>query len=343
MSDAPPRGSAVPFAHAPILLAQTVALARVHGCRRLVDCTVGGAGHSVALLEALPQAKLLALDRDPDAVAVARARLTPFGTRAKVVHAPFSALADALAEAPFAGEGVEHGETGEAHRPDFLLADFGVSSHQLDTPGRGFSFRLDGPLDMRMDPSRGQSAAELIAESTPEALADLIYRFGEERQSRRIARALCAAAPKTTLRAAEVVRGQLPRPRPGTRRIDPATRTFQALRVAVNDELGEIEALLAAVPAVLADGGVAAALSFHSLEDRLLKHALRAFAYPCVCPPQLPLCACGRRATMRLEAAAGVLPDADEVAANPRARSARLRWAVRLPRTLDAPADGPVR
>ena len=315
-----PDDAPLAFSHAPILRDEVVRLAREHGCVRLVDCTVGGAGHSAALLEALPNAQLLALDRDPSAVATARARLAAFGARAQVVHATFSQLGAALSQAPYAGPA------------DFVLADFGVSSHQLDTPGRGFSFRFDGPLDMRMDPGRGESAAELIARSTPEDLADIIYRFGEERQSRRIARALCAAAPKTTLQAAQVVRGQLPRPRPGARRIDPATRTFQALRVAVNDELGEIESLLAALPDVLADGGVAAALSFHSLEDRLLKHALRSFAHPCTCPPQLPVCACGRQPSMRLGSAQGVLAGADEVAHNPRARSARLRWAQRLAR-----------
>lgn len=327
-----PNDAPLAFSHAPILRDEVVRLARVHGCVRLVDCTVGGAGHSAALLEALPNAQLLALDRDPSAIVTAKARLALFGARAQVLHATFSQLGEALAQAPYAG------------LPDFVLADFGVSSHQLDTPGRGFSFRFDGPLDMRMDPSRGESAAELIARITPEELADIIYRFGEERQSRRIARALCAAAPKTTLQAAQVVRGQLPRPRPGARRIDPATRTFQALRVAVNDELGEIEALLAALPDLLADGGLAAALSFHSLEDRLLKHALRSFAHPCTCPPQLPMCACGRRPTLRLGPAQGVLADAEEVTHNPRARSARLRWAQRLARagqTAEAVATDP--
>lgn len=314
------------FAHASILVDAVVALARRFGARRLVDCTVGGAGHSAALLTALPEAQLLALDRDPSAVSVARERLQAFGLRARVVHAPFATLATALAEAPFTGA------------PDFLFADFGVSSHQLDTASRGFSFRADGPLDMRMDPSRGQSAAELIADSPPEALADVIWRFGEERHSRRIARALCAAKPTTTLQAAELVRGQLPRPKPGMRRIDPATRTFQALRVAVNDELGQIERLLSASPEALADGGVFAALSFHSLEDRLVKHALRSAAHPCVCPPGLPMCACGRTPTMRVVDTQGTVPGDDEVAHNPRARSARLRWAVRLPRSNDAGA-----
>lgn len=315
---APP--SAPAFSHAPVMLREIVAIATAQGCRRLVDCTVGGAGHAQALLEALPHASLLALDRDASAVAAARARLARFGARAQVVHAPFSQLAEVVGQAPFAAA------------PDFILADFGVSSHQLDTAARGFSFRGDGPLDMRMDPERGQSAAELIAHSDAAELAELIWRLGEERYSRRIARALVANPPQTTLALADLVRANVPKvyPKP---KIDPATRTFQALRMAVNDELGEIERLLALAPDLLGEGGAMVALSFHSLEDRLVKRAFAAAAHPCSCPPELPVCGCGRTATLRQPQRRAQVPAADEVAQNPRARSTKLRWAVRLGRT----------
>jgi 16S rRNA (cytosine1402-N4)-methyltransferase len=297
------------FEHAPVLLREvreTIAAARP---ALIVDCTAGGAGHSSALLEALPEARLLALDRDPTAVQVASERLARFGSRARVVHAPFSAVPEVLG-----GE-----------RCGALLADLGVSSHQLDEAARGFSFRASGPLDMRMDTSSGESALELLARIDEGELASAIRDLGEERHARRVARAIVAARPiDTTERLANVVRSVVPR---GRDRIDPATRTFQAIRMLVNDELGELERLLAALPDLVADDGVACVISFHSLEDRLVKNAFRELARGCICPPEIAVCVCGRTPLFEVLTKKPIVAADDEVAVNPRARSAKLRVA----------------
>ena len=302
------------FDHLPVLLPEVLALAAPAAPRLIVDCTLGGAGHAQALLEAFPAARLIGLDRDPTARAAAAARLAPFGRRAEVVAACFSSLQAVLAERQLGA-------------PELILADFGVSSPQLDVAARGFSFRADGPLDMRMDPEVGRTAAQVLAELDVDQLRDAIGRLGEERYAGRVARAIVAAQPQTTLALATVVRTALP---PSRERLDPATRTFQALRILVNDELGEIERLLAPLPLPLAVGGRFLAISFHSLEDRAVKHGLRRAAQGCTCPPQLPVCCCHKRPQMRVLTPRAVRPDADAVAANPRARSARLRAAERL-------------
>lgn len=310
------------FVHASVLAAPIVEVAIARGVRRIIDCTLGGAGHAIQLLEACPQAHLIGIDRDETAVAVARERLASFGDRARVIHGAF---AEVLAEGdgPWAEQGA-----------DLLLADFGVSSHQLDTPGRGFSFRADGPLDMRMDPTRGESAAELIARLDADALAQVLFTLGEERYARRVARAVIAAQPRTTAVLADVVRANIPRTKQsamhGKHKIDAATRTFQALRMAVNDELGQIHTLVARLPHVLSAGGAFAGISFHSLEDRAVKQGLAAHLGSCHCPPALPVCACGAKASMRLLSRKPIVADSEEVLHNPRARSAKLRLAERL-------------
>jgi 16S rRNA (cytosine1402-N4)-methyltransferase len=273
-----------------------------------VDVTLGRGGHAQAILEAsAPDGRLIGIDRDPTAIAETAPLLARFGARAQLRHGAFSEL-----RAILAAEGAE--------RVDGLLADLGASSPQLDDPARGFSFRTEGPLDMRMDPTRGETARELISRVSEHELANLIRSFGQERRPRAIARSIKRAeaegrlATTGDLRRA-IVRVTGPRRRGG---IDPATRTFQAIRIAVNDELGQLDALLAAIPEVLADGGVAVVLSFHSLEDRAVKRAFHGD------PRLVP--------TLKKPRVASE----EERAENPRARSAKLRAARRVPRAAAA-------
>lgn len=266
-----------------------------------VDCTVGLGGHARALLEG-GASRLIGLDRDPAAVAAARSALTEFGERAVVVHADYRRL-DAVLD--------EHG----VGKVDGVLADLGVSSMQLDAPGRGFSFRQDDPLDMRMDTTAGPTAAQSLREVDEQTLANLIYEFGEERHSRRIARAIVAArgeAPiETTGQLAAIVRRAIPRK--GYMRIDPATRTFQAIRIWVNRELEGLDAFLGDASRRLAMNGRMVVITFHSLEDRIAKHTLRALA--------------AEGFGLRIRTKRPVAASETEIARNPRARSAKLRAA----------------
>jgi 16S rRNA (cytosine1402-N4)-methyltransferase len=258
---------------------------------------------------------LLGLDRDPEAVARAQERLARFSERAILVQGSFREL-EAVAR--------------KHHFPpaDGVLLDLGVSSYQLASPERGFSFFKVGPLDMRFDPSQGPSAAELVNSLPVEELAEILYRFGEERQSRRIARAIVAARPfQTTQQLADVIVAAVGR-RGG--RIHPATKSFQALRIAVNDELGALKEVLPQAIELLRPGGRLAVISFHSLEDRLVKRYFRRQAQDCICPPELPVCTCKHQATLRLITRRPVRPDEAELTQNRRARSARLRVAERL-------------
>lgn len=301
--------------HEPVLRADVVRylLPKPRPGLRLIDCTVGLGGHSEALLEAAPpDAELLVVDRDPAALAKSRARLAPFGERVRYAQAPFSTLGAVLA-----GIGWD--------RVDGLLADLGVSSMQLDDAARGFSFRSDAPLDMRMDPTRGESAAELVERLGEEDLADLIYDLGEEHRSRRIARAIKRAGrPPTTTGELRAAVHRAVGPQRG-RRHDPATLTFQALRIAVNRELDELDALIDLLPERLAPGARAVFLSYHSLEDRRVKRRFARWRRSCVCPPELPVCRCGGRARAGAVTRRVVTPSEDEIRENPRARSARLR------------------
>ena len=302
------------FHHVPVLRDEVVrALAPADG-EVLVDCTLGGGGHSEALLQAA-NCRVIGLDRDPVAIAAATERLAPFGERFTAVRSAFSDLGrvlDSLGLAEVQG----------------VLADLGVSSPQLDTPERGFSFRLQGPPDMRMDPDIERSAMDIVNDCTEDEIALIVSRYGEERRARRVARAIVAGRPfDSTLALAEVVAKAVGTPRGGSR-IHPATRTFQALRIVVNDELGELERLLPVALERLSPGGRLAIISFHSLEDRIVKRffALEsgrtapkaAYGHP-VTPPRFA----------RLPKPVSSAPDDP----NPRARSARLRFAVRLPWT----------
>jgi len=332
MTDPEPTVPAAP-AHLPVLRDRVVGLLAgdlppdARGV--LVDATLGAGGHAAALLAATPPGvTLVGIDQDPDALELAGERLAPFGDRVVLLHARFDALAERVAPlletaGPLLG----------------VLYDLGVSSMQLDRGERGFSFRADAPLDMRMDTTRGSTAADLVNGSDAAALVRILREYGEEPQARRIAEALVRARPlATTGELARVVRDALPaavRHRSG-RTADPATRTFQALRIAVNAELDTFraslpQALELAPPAAHPGrptglrGGRVAVLAYHSLEDRIAKRAFADAARGCVCPPDLPVCACGREPLARLLTRGAESPGHDEVDRNPRARSARLR------------------
>ena len=243
--------------------------------------------------------------------------LAQFGPAAVVVHGRFSELGSISAQNGFDGA-------------DLILFDFGLSSNQIDDPERGFSFQSEGPLDMRMDPGAGLSAAKLLNESDVREIERIIREFGEERWARRIAQFIVARRPlRTTRDLAQAVEAAIPRGA-WPRDINVATRTFQGLRIAVNDELGEIEAGLRAALLTLKPGGRMATISFHSLEDRLVKSFFNVESKDCICPPQQPVCTCGHRASLRIVTRRPVRPTDEEVATNPRARSARLRVAEKI-------------
>ena len=283
----------------------------------MLDGTLGGGGHAELLLS--EGARVIAVDRDPRAVAAATARLARYGEAFRAVRADFRDARDVLAALGIGGV-------------DGALVDLGVSSPQLDDAGRGFSFREAGPLDMRMA-AEGETLAELLARIDERELERILREYGEERFARPVARAikreLAAGTLLDTARLAEVVAAAIPR-RAWPRRIHPATRTFQALRIAVNDELGALAAWLDSLPSLLNPGGRAGAIAFHSLEDRMVKERFRALTQSCTCPPDLPVCACGARATFAPVTRKALRAADDEVAANPRSRSAKLRVVEKL-------------
>src|SRR5262245_5375305 len=300
--------------HVPVVVGEVVVWLRPRPGARLVDATVGLGGHAAALLAAAPGAALLGIDRDPEALAVARERI---GARSKVLlrQRSYGELPAVLAAIGWDGV-------------DAILLDLGVSSLQLDSPARGFSFQADGPLDMRMDTGLPRAAADLVNTWTEAELAATIARYGEEPRARAIARAIIRARPLATTRElARVVESVLGRGKPG---LHPATRTFQALRIAVNDELGNLEHFLAEGWRLLRPGGRLAVIAYHSLEDRLVKTAMRRWAASCLCPPGIALCSCGWSAKARILTPRPVRPAEVEVVRNPRARRARLRVVERL-------------
>jgi 16S rRNA (cytosine1402-N4)-methyltransferase len=304
-------------AHVPVMVGEAVEWLRPRPGAFLVDATVGLGGHADALLAAAPGTRLLGLDRDPIALERAHERLRPAGDRVVLRHARFAELAPILAGLGLPGA-------------DAVLLDLGVSSLQLDDAARGFSFQTAGPLDMRMDPATTPAAATLLNELPEHELARLLAEYGEEPRARAVARAIVRARPlATTADLAAAVGAVVSRPRPGHH---PATRTFQAIRIAVNDELGELDRFLADGWSVLRPGGRLAVLAYHSLEDRRVKDAFRRWAATCLCPPRTPTCTCGWTAKVRLLTRRPLRPGAAEIARNPRARSARLRVVERLER-----------
>jgi 16S rRNA (cytosine1402-N4)-methyltransferase len=306
----------IDFVHQTVLQSEAAALLAAGPGRVIFDGTLGGGGHAQALLDA--GARVVAIDQDPAALAAARARLS--GRDVVIAHGNFRDARAVLDQLGFS-------------EVDGALVDLGVSSPQLDDPARGFSFRAGGPLDMRMDPTRGRPLRERLDEWDEKALARILDSLGEERFARKIARAIRKAwddpGIADTRQLADVVAAAIPR-KAWPRDIHPATRTFQALRIAVNDELGALGDWIAQLPRVVARGGRAAAISFHSLEDRMVKQGFARLATGCICPPQLPVCACGRTAQWKVLTKKPVRAGEAELSGNPRARSARLRAVERL-------------
>jgi 16S rRNA (cytosine1402-N4)-methyltransferase len=316
------RGGEMELEHLPVMQDEVLGtLAPLAGSLQ-IDATIGGGGHTERILEAAsPDGRVLGLDADEAAIERAGRRLARFGDRLVLRRSNFAELATV---APDAGFGAVDG----------LLFDLGLSSFQLADRERGFGFRAGGPLDMRFDTTRGVPAAELLATLDADELAALFRRYGEEPAAWKIANAIVAARRTAPVRTAEelaalVERVSPPNPRV-RRRIHPATRVFQALRIAVNEELDALEAGLAAAVDLLRPGGRLVVLSYHSLEDRIVKRFLAAERQGCVCPPAVPVCVCGRVARLRLVTRPSLTPTAEEIDLNPRARSARLRAAERL-------------
>ncbi len=304
--------------HEPVLYQEIIHALRPQRAGKYVDGTLGAGGHAWGILQASGEGgRLLGLDVDPQALALARQRLAEYGERATVVQASYTELSTQLAAL---GWGAVDG----------ILLDLGASSMQFDTPGRGFSFQADGPLDMRFSPENPVTAADLVNDLPENELADLIYRYGEERRSRQIARALVQDRPlKTTTQLAETI-ARAAGGRSKGENIHPATRTFQALRIAVNEELQAIEQVLPQALAALAPGGRLAVIAFHSLEDRIVKQYFRRESQDCICPPEQPVCTCGHKASIEIITRRPIGPTEAEAQANPRARSARLRVAEKL-------------
>ncbi len=285
-----------------------------------MDGTVGAGGHAWGILQAGdPDCQLLGMDVDPQALKLASEKLTEYGERVYLVHASYVTLLKRLAELKW-------------QHVDGIMLDLGLSSMQLDTQSRGFSFQAEAPLDMRFDPGGKTSAADLVNHLDEVELADLIYRYGEERRSRQVARAIVSARPITSTTqlanlVAKVTGG-------GKSGIHPATRTFQALRIAVNDELEALEEVLPQTIEALKPGGRLTIIAFHSLEDRIVKQFIRKESRDCICPPRQPVCTCGHKATLWEVTTKPIRPQEDEVRGNPRSRSARLRVAERIAEVL---------
>ena len=283
-----------------------------------LDCTAGGGGHSARLLEASsPDGRVIALDRDPDAIAETGEALKRYKERLTLVQSDYKEF-----ESVLEAEGVLE--------LDGILADLGISSHQIDCAERGFSFMKEGPLDMRMDSESGETASELLMRLSAGEIEHIIRKYGEEKWARAIAGAIKEAGRiDTTLQLAEIVAGAVPK-RFHPVRINVATKTFQALRIAVNDELAGLDKFISDAVGKLKKGGRIAIISFHSLEDRVVKQTFKAHAKSCICPPDLPYCRCDMKASLKIVTKRSVMASPYEVDLNPRARSARLRVAEKI-------------
>ena len=305
--------------HRPVLLQETLKFLAPERGGLFVDCTVGLGGHSEAILKSSSDTRVLGMDLDTAALEYTRERLAPFGERFRAFQTNFRAIASVLQQA-------------NEREPSGVLVDLGVSSLQFDSPERGFSFRFDAPLDMRMDPATGATAADLLQQLPESEIARIIFEFGEERHSRRIARRIVERREQgepitTTHELADLVRSAVGGQR---HQIHPATRTFQALRIAVNHELEGLGEFVETAVDLLKDDGRFVGISFHSLEDRILKRELRRLSGQCECPPRLPVCECGARKVVEVLTRRPLAPSEREVEENPRARSAKLRAARKL-------------
>jgi 16S rRNA (cytosine1402-N4)-methyltransferase len=302
-------------AHESVLLNETLGFVSPRTGGYYVDATLGNGGHSEAILRSCEGTTVLGIDQDPTAIELAVQRLAGFGSRFRAVHANFADLKKVL-------------KSEKVAEADGVIADLGVSSMQFDSESRGFSFRFDAPLDMRMDPTSGETAANILADRSEQEIANIIYEFGEERASRRIARRIVerreAGNPVTTTsELAALVQKAIGR-KPGDK-IHPATRTFQALRIAVNHELDVIEGFLNDACDVLKTDGRFAAITFHSLEDRIVKQTFQRLGGKCICPPRIPKCICGAVKRVEILTKKPVVPRSEETERNPRSRSAKLR------------------
>jgi len=306
--------------HRPVLSQEIVSLLDPCPGGVVVDGTVGLGGHAEALLQAESGVTVIGIDRDEEALRHAANRLSPFGERVRLIHGNYRDLG-------------EHLDVLGIDTITGFLLDLGLSSLQLDTANRGFSFRHDGPLGMRMDTTQSMTAAELVNHSSEDELVRILRDYGEERFARRIVRAILAARAKelieTTGRLAEIVHSAIPR-KFHPKAIHPATRTFQALRIAVNEELANLKEGLEGGFQAIAPGGVIAVISFHSLEDRIVKGFFRYKALSCTCPPDFPVCVCDKKVEVEIITRKPIRPSPEEVAKNPRARSAKLRAARKL-------------
>ncbi|MBS1481250.1 MAG: 16S rRNA (cytosine(1402)-N(4))-methyltransferase RsmH [Christensenellaceae bacterium] len=309
------------FHHIPILRDTVVSLLAPQRGGTFVDGTLGGGGHAEAVLERLPEGgRLYGIDRDGAAIEAASLRLARFGEAFTAIRGNFFDMKRLLA-----GQGVMEA--------DGILLDLGVSSHQLDTPERGFSYHEDAPLDMRMDPSAPLSAYDVVNGYPAEALARIIREYGEERYAMRVANAIVREREKapldSTVRLAEIVKRAMPAPARREQQ-HPARRTFQALRIEVNGELAGLSDALTDAHDLLRSGGVFAVITFHSLEDRIVKQAFKTFESPCTCDPRAPICTCGKKPTARMLTKKPIVAEEAELKENPRARSAKLRAIQKL-------------
>ena len=311
------------FRHVPVLLDESVEYLHLEPGATVLDGTLGGGGHAEAILDrTAPDGILVGLDRDPEALAASESRLARFGDRVRLVHSSFRGL-----DAALEGQGID--------KVDGVLLDLGVSSHQLDAPERGFRFadpdRQETPLDMRMDASDGSSAAELLQRASAEELQGWFQNYGEMPGSIRLAKAITEQRRNEPLQtSADLVRAIETAGVGRGRRHNPATLVFQALRIAVNDELGALEEGLGLAVSALRPGGRLVAISYHSLEDRIVKHGFRRAARGCICPPRQPVCNCGLKPSLQILTRRPLRPQDAETERNPRARSARLRAAERI-------------
>jgi 16S rRNA (cytosine1402-N4)-methyltransferase len=308
------------FYHISVLLQECIDGLAIKSDGIYVDGTLGGAGHSGQIVRCLEKGLLVGIDRDPVALKAAGERLAPFGERVKLVHSNFCEMADVLQQLNISGV-------------DGILLDLGVSSPQLDDGSRGFSYMADAPLDMRMNGEDSLSAYEVVNTWSQEELKRILYDYGEERYAPQIAAAICRRREnkpiETTLELVDVIRSAMP-PAALREKQHPAKRSFQAIRIAVNDELGSVEKAMAAAIPLLNPGGRLAVITFHSLEDRIVKNAMVEASKGCTCPPNFPVCVCGKKPKVKLISRKPIVSSAQELEANPRARSAKLRVCEKL-------------